>query len=57
MRTPPEPGTMDELISDCDEMPTSLRAENPAFPLPRPADPWQVTDTNLAQVHEIDEYV
>jgi hypothetical protein len=57
MRTSLEPDTIAELITDCDDIPTSLQAGDAPLPLPRPAAAWQVTDEAHAQVDDLDEYV
>ncbi|HEU5473960.1 MAG TPA: hypothetical protein VFV67_25215 [Actinophytocola sp.] len=53
----PEPESMAELIADCADIPSSLRAERSYLPLPRAATHWEVDDACLAQVQDLDEYV
>ena len=52
----PEPVSLDELISDCAELPGSLRQLVVPLPAPRKAAPWQVTEVCAAQVSGLDDY-
>ncbi|HET9138719.1 hypothetical protein [Actinophytocola sp.] len=52
-----EPESLAELIADCADIPRSLRTEPPQLPPPRAPLPWEVDDTCLAQVDDLDEYV
>jgi hypothetical protein len=47
---------MAELIADCTHIPAALRAGRQDLPAPRAAA-WSVTESCLAQVRELDEYV
>ncbi|MCA1655484.1 MAG: hypothetical protein LC635_03355 [Pseudonocardiaceae bacterium] len=46
-----------ELIADCADLPTALRAGDHDLPGPRVAAPWEVDDTCFAQVGGLEEYV
>jgi hypothetical protein len=52
-----EPDSIDELIADCAQIPTAVRASRTGTPLPRLAPAWEVTDGCRAQVADLDEYV
>ncbi|WP_165777730.1 hypothetical protein [Amycolatopsis antarctica] len=57
MSTTIEAETIDELIADCADIPSSLRVETD---VPRPvlvALPWSVDDACHAQVADLDLYV
>ncbi|MEV4314408.1 hypothetical protein [Actinocrispum sp. NPDC049592] len=56
MRTT-EADTLDELIADCAEIPSSLRPAGQLALVPRLAPAWEVTDGCRAQVEDLDEYV
>ena len=58
-----EAASLDELIADCADIPRSLRGPDPdAQPAPPattavPCASWEVSDSCLAQVADLDEYV
>lgn len=51
-----DPENMQQLISDCQDIPHSLDA-HPALVLPRSAPRWEVDEKCQAQVADLDEYV
>ncbi|MGH3435417.1 MAG: hypothetical protein ACRDRN_03010 [Sciscionella sp.] len=55
--TMPEYDSMDELLTDCAQIPPALRARTPTLQLPRQAAPWSVDDRCADQVTHLDEYV
>lgn len=56
MSTVTDPENMQQLISDCQDIPHSLDA-HPALVLPRSAPRWEVDEKCQAQVADLDEYV
>ncbi|WP_165401347.1 hypothetical protein [Herbihabitans rhizosphaerae] len=46
-----------EFITDCSDIPESLRGSRGDVPQPRAVVPWRVDDACLNQVRELDEYV
>jgi hypothetical protein len=54
--TTPEADSIEELISDCEEIPTPLRAATRSIPLPRLAAKWTVSDSCVDQVRNIEDY-
>jgi hypothetical protein len=52
-----EADSIDDLIADCAQIPSSVRATGPHAPSPRLAPAWEVTDGCRAQVEDLDEYV
>ena len=52
-----EADSINDLIADCADIPGSLRPADTLLGFPLQAAPWQVDDANLAQVHDLDEYV
>ncbi|WP_447006332.1 hypothetical protein ACRAKI_07595 [Saccharothrix isguenensis] len=52
-----EADTLDELIEDCTDLPQELRGGVKSLPEPQTARPWQVDDSNYAQVADLDAYV
>ena len=54
--TAPEASSLDELISDCADIPRSLRSLAVPLPTPRTATPWQVDEVCVAQVRGMDDY-
>jgi hypothetical protein len=55
--TTPDAASIAELIDDCAQLPTTLRDTIQPVELPVTATSWQVSEGNLAQVNELDEYV
>jgi hypothetical protein len=55
--TTPEAVSIDELIDDCAQLPTTFRHIVRPADLPVGATAWQVSEGNLAQVKGLDEYV
>jgi hypothetical protein len=54
--TAPEASSLDELISDCADIPSSLRSQVVPLPTPRTATPWQVDEVCMAQIRGMDDY-
>ncbi|AHH95330.1 hypothetical protein KALB_1960 [Kutzneria albida DSM 43870] len=54
--TAPEATSLDELISDCADIPSSLHARTVPLPTPRDAAPWEVDEVCTAQVSDLDDY-
>jgi hypothetical protein len=52
-----EADSIDELIADCAQIPSSVRQSPQHPPLPRLAPAWEVTEGCCAQVEGLDEYV
>jgi hypothetical protein len=53
----PEAEEIGELIEDCAAIPPALRTGHAELPRPRAAAPWTVSESCLAAVQELDEYV
>jgi hypothetical protein len=52
-----EPSSLDELISDCADIPRTLRSQTVPPQTPRtPAAPWRVDEACAAQVSGMDDY-
>lgn len=52
-----EAESIGELINDCADIPRAVCSSQTLLPLPLAAAPWTVSDSCLAQVQEIDDYV
>ncbi|WP_436495651.1 hypothetical protein [Actinokineospora sp. HUAS TT18] len=52
----PDPDTMDELIADCADLPSSPLTQPSAVPGPRYPD-WSVDDATAAQMADLDAYI